>query len=116
MPGRRLYAPFAFPDSGAIGNLLANLGVPRDCEADATLTYIHRRDGDTDIYFVANPRPYEFAIKCSFRVTGKVPELWWPDSGRIERAAMWEENDGVTRVVLPFGPSGSVFVVFRDRA
>jgi hypothetical protein len=116
MPGRRLYAPFAFLDSGAIGNLLANLGVPRDCEADATLTYIHRRDGDSDIYFVANPRPYEFAVKCSFRVTGKVPELWWPDSGRIERAAMWEENDGVTRVVLPFGPSGSVFVVFRDRA
>jgi hypothetical protein len=116
VPGRKLYAPFAFPNFDAVANLLANLGVPPDFESDGTLSYIHRRDGDMDIFFVANPLPYEFATKCSFRVTGKVPELWWPDSGRIERAAMWEESDRVTRVVLPFGPSGSVFVVFRERA
>jgi len=116
VPGRKLYAPFTFPDSGAVANLLANLGVPPDFESDATLSYIHRRDAGADMFFVANPRPYEFAAKCSFRVTGKVPELWWPDSGRIERAAMWEESGGVTRVVLPFEPSGSVFVVFRERA
>jgi len=46
-------------------------------------------------------------------MTGRSPEFWWPDNGRIERAAMWQEKDGVAHVLIPLGPSGSVFVVFR---
>ena len=36
-----------------------------------------------------------------------------PDSGRIERAAMFADKDGATSVLLSLDPSGSVFVVFR---
>ena len=38
--------------------VLAGLGVAPDFEApaDADLDYIHRRDGDAEIYFVSNPR------------------------------------------------------------
>jgi hypothetical protein len=46
-------------------------------------------------------------------VSGKVPELWHPDTGAIERAPVYSEKDGVTTVPLRFDPSGSVFVVFR---
>ncbi len=96
--------------------VLAESGVPADFIAGRPLRYLHRTTGEADIYFVANPRPYAFATACSFRVAGRVPELWWPDSGRIERAAVWDEKGGATRVVVPFEPSGSVFVVFRERA
>lgn len=96
--------------------LLARAGVPSDFTSGQPLRFIHRRDGDTDLYFVANPQPFEFATTCAFRVADKLPELWWPDSGRIERAAVWEAEDGVTRVNIPFEPHGSVFVVFRKRA
>jgi hypothetical protein len=48
-----------------------------------------------------------------FRVAGRRPELWWPDTGRIECPAVYEERDGLTRVPIHFDPSGSVFVVFR---
>ncbi len=53
---------------------------------------------------------------ASFRVQGKTPELWWPDSGMIEKAAVYQQKDGATHVLLPLGPSGSVFVVFREKA
>ena len=96
--------------------VLAKSGVPDDFSSGQPLRFIHRRSGDRDIYFVANSQPFEFATTCSFRITGRVPELWWPDSGRIERATIWQEKQGLTQVVLPLGPSGSVFVVFQNSA
>ena len=50
---------------------------------------------------------------CTFRVKGKRPEFWHPDTGRIEPVAAYEEVDGRTRIPIWFEPSGSVFVVFR---
>ena len=44
---------------------------------------------------------------------GKQPEFWWPESGRIERAAAYAEKDGVTTVPLHLDSAESVFVVFR---
>jgi hypothetical protein len=78
--------------------------------------FIHRTTVDAEIYFVANGKAFETTATCGFRVAGKVPELWSPDTGRIERAGVYEEKDGATRVALTLGPSGSVFVVFREPA
>ena len=60
------------------------------------LRYIHRATGDTDIYFVANPEPHDVAPTATFRVSGKQPELWWPDSGRIEPVAVFEAKGQLT--------------------
>ncbi len=96
--------------------LLAQAGVRPDFSIPARLHYIHRAAGDTDIYFVANPQASDATAACTFRVGGKCPELWRPESGRIERAAVFAEHDGVTTVVLHLGPAESVFVVFRKGA
>jgi len=96
--------------------LLAQEGVRPDFSSRARLGWIHRVVGDRDVYFVANPQPYGVQAACAFRVSGKCPELWWPDSGLIERAGMFEEKDGCTSVPLTLGPSGSVFVVFARGA
>ncbi|MBN2129112.1 MAG: hypothetical protein JW741_06425 [Sedimentisphaerales bacterium] len=102
--------------SDAPEKVLAESGVLADFASGQPLRFLHRRTADADIYFVANLQPYGFTTTCSFRVTGRIPELWWPDSGRVERAAMWKEKDGATHVTVPFTASGSVFVVFRERA
>ncbi len=94
--------------------VLSAAGVPRDFTSRSKLNYIHRAAGDTDFYFVANPKPYEVKARITFRVKGKTPELWWPDTGRTERAAMVNEKPEGTELLLPLGPSGSVFVVFRQ--
>jgi hypothetical protein len=95
-------------------SVLAQAGVKPDFGSRATLYHIHRRWADTDIYFVANPLPTNQTSVCSFRVTGKQPELWWPETGQIEPATIFADNGGSTSVSLPLGPNGSVFVVFRE--
>ncbi len=102
--------------SNSAEKVLEGSGVPADFTAGWPLRFLHRTTPEAEIYFVANLEPYEFTTTCSFRVTGRIPEFWWPDCGRIERAAMWVQKDGRTHVVVPFAPSGSVFVVFRERA
>lgn len=95
--------------------LLADAGVPPDVSTFARLRWIHRRAGDTDIYFVANPTPQWVGAAVAFRVSGKPPEFWHPETARIEPAPMFLESGGLTRVFLTLAPSESVFVVFRPQ-
>jgi len=95
---------------------LADMGVPADFTSDANLRYIHRTDAGAEIYFVSNPRPYAVDAVGQFRVTGKQPELWRPERGKTESAAVYQETGGRTSVGLSLGPSESVFVVFRKAA
>ena len=83
---------------------------------ETRLEYAHRVVGETDIYFVSNQRQQADSAEVTFRVSGKVPELWHADTGVIERAPIWREKDGRTTVRLTFDPAGSVFVVFRTTA
>ncbi|RYX80646.1 hypothetical protein EON83_27615 [bacterium] len=80
---------------------------------ETKLASIHRLAGEADIYFVSNQRQLFDAAECSFRVSGKIPELWHPESGVIEPAAMWSSANGLTKVRLDFEPAGSTFVIFR---
>ena len=68
------------------------------------LRHIHRRSGDADVYFVANPGTHN-AIEAvaEFRISGKQPELWWPDSGRMEKSVSFRESKGVTARGLASG-------------
>lgn len=93
--------------------VLGARGVKPDFSATPAMRYIHRTIGDADVYFVANPEPKEVAATAAFRVTGKQPQFWWPDSGRTANVLAFEEKEGVTRVPLRLEPNGSVFVVFR---
>jgi hypothetical protein len=92
---------------------LADRGVPPDFTASPALRFTHRRIGDADVYFVANPEPEAVNAVASFRVTGRQPEIWSPESGHMEKAASFVDRDGVTRVALHLEPNGSAFVVFR---
>jgi len=83
---------------------------PRD---GAQFDWIHRRDGETDLYFVANLLQGPETVDAVFRVTGKRPEVWDPATGERRPAAVYEATEGGTRVRLDLAPWGSVFVVFR---
>jgi hypothetical protein len=72
--------------------VLAGLGTGPDFRqdgAEASLRWIHRRTDSADFYFVANPGTNFMRADCEFRVTNSIPELWHPDSGRIERGLSW---------------------------
>lgn len=97
--------------------IFAALDVKPDFEFEAAskarLSDIHRTDGNAEIYFVSNQRDRFDAADCTFRVAGKIPELWHADTGVMEPAPVWHEENGRTIVPLKFEPAGSVFVVFR---
>jgi hypothetical protein len=94
--------------------LASILGVAPDFASDQLdVLDIHRVDQTSDIYFVSNQLDSDRVAECTFRVGGKAPELWYPDSGKIERPALYQQKDGSTTLPIHFDPSGSVFVVFR---
>jgi hypothetical protein len=82
-------------------------------QANVTLDYIHRRDGGTEIYFVANPSNRWANVSCIFRVGNQAPELWLPDTGEMRQGVVFQVQDGRTVVPLRLEPFGSAFVVFR---
>jgi hypothetical protein len=77
---------------------------------------IHRRIGDADVYFVSNQRNRPSNATCTFRVGDRLPELWHPETGRMEPAVAFSQANGRTSVALQLGPTESVFVVFRHPA
>ncbi len=103
----------------SLSNTFSTLALKPDFESHGTgtdthLAYVHRIAADADIYFVSNQRHQFDSAECTFRVSGKIPELWHPDTGTMEAAPIWNTHDGRTTVTLNFEPAGSVFVIFRQ--
>ena len=100
-----------------IAEALAALKVGPDFEhskpqADSSVLFVHRRLADGDLYWINNRRSRAEAIDTTFRVTGKAPELWRPDTGTVEPAA-YRVADGRTVVTVRMDPNDALFVVFR---
>ncbi len=104
----------------SVPEVLADMGIKPDFHSEELhgepgLAWIHRCTNSIDIYFVSNQRPtYDFS-ECTFRVSGKQPEFWHPDTGEIEPAPIWREHDGWTTLPINFQPAGSVFVIFYPK-
>ncbi|MDR1224738.1 MAG: glycoside hydrolase family 2 [Tannerella sp.] len=96
-----------------------DLRLPPDFVASSpALQYSHRKDGDTDIYFVTNQSGDRVQASPTFRVYGKQPELWNPVTGkhRLLPAFTQIEENGTTSVPLQLEADESVFIVFRKQA
>ena len=77
--------------------------------------FIHRRGEDSDWYFVALNNSEEKSFDASFRIAGRIPEIWDAEHGSVIDAAEWRIEGGRTIVTLDFPPSGSAFIVFRRK-
>ncbi len=107
-------------DTSDLRAALRRLDLAPDVQAPADILWKHRRaaakDADTDIYFLSNQAATGRTETVSFRVSGRAPEFWWPDTGEIEPDVPFEITGGRSTVTVPFEPRGSVFVVFRRKA
>jgi hypothetical protein len=97
---------------------LVEAGVPPDFDHsglsnDGAIYWIHRRMDDADIYFISSHWQLPEKLECTFRVSGKQPEIWDPVTGRMRDAMAFRQEGGRTIVPLEFGPCGSAFVIFR---
>ena len=101
------------PDNGW-SELFAADKLKPDFEGEE-IRWIHRRTKGVDIYFLANSKRELIQRECTFRVTGKTPELWNPETGEIFDLPDARQANGRTTAVLDFQPWQSWFVVFRDK-
>ncbi len=83
--------------------------------ADTKLMYVHRKLTGSDIYWVDSRNDDVQDLEGTFRVTGKVPELWFAESGKTEPLS-YSISNGVTKVKLHMEPNDALFVVFKDKA
>jgi len=78
--------------------------------------YCHRRSQGWDMYFLSNQEYFTVSCEVSFRVTGRIPEFWNAETGKIEEAPQWREQSGRTVIPMTFDAADSIFVIFRKPA
>ncbi len=102
----------------ADGDISRSLNIPPDftynAHADSVLDYIHYRSGHTDFYLIRNTTGEQVSRYCSFRQTGKSPEIWDPTTGQVYPVSVWETSGAQTQIPLTFPPKGTYFVAFSD--
>jgi len=99
--------------------VLTTLNIPPDLEYPKPVTgdwlYVHRKLSNGDLYWVNNRSDRNKTVDAVFRVSGILPQIWHPETGKREPASYKIEN-GRTRVTLNLTPNDAVFVVFRSPA
>jgi len=82
--------------------------------SECRINFIHRKMPDTDIYFIATAGDACVA-DCSFRISGKFPQLFDPMTGEIYDLPEFEEQGGRTHIKIELEPQGSKIIVFRQK-
>jgi len=81
----------------------------------AKILYVHRQTPTQDIYWLNNRSENTNDATISFRVTGKIPELWNPQTGKTEKVSYTIKN-GRTIIPLHFESWDAYFIVFSGKA
>ena len=99
-----------------IKSILKAAGVKPDVKTKADSLYFqHRRVGDIDIYRICNLGQEAGKVKLRFRVQGRQPLQWNPDTGEISPVS-YKLKKRSTKVTLPTVPGDDTFLVFGSFA
>jgi len=105
-----------YPPYSVTAEILSQMGVAPDFAASDSVRYIHRRNGDEDLYFIANATSGTEETTARFRVSGKQPEWWDPLTGATRDLPEFTQEGGITSLPLRLDAFQSGFVVFRRTA
>ena len=117
--GKHEYGKGAVFAGQTLEAVLLSIGIAPDfrveAPGDTDLRFVHRKLTGGEIYFVDNRQNQRKQPTISFRVDGKVPELWHADTGGRD-AISYRMDSGRTRISLPLNAHETAFVVFRKPA
>ncbi len=109
--------PLTPPQQALLGALRKQLGPDFQLEGNRQsngLTFLHRRLGPDDIYFVTNLQPESSNTSVTFRVPGKTPERWDPMTGRISPVHVYQERAEGLTIPIRLTPYASTLFIFRS--
>ena len=78
-----------------------------------TMNYLHRRMGNTDIYFLANRLPETLVLVANFHCAA-IPSFWNAEDGTTTPVAEYSQSYGYTAIPLELPGYGSKYIVFED--
>lgn len=84
-------------------------------EGEDAIAWTHRRDGNTDIYFLSNQVDTDYNAALAFRIKDKIPYLWDAVTGRSHPIKNWKADGNRITLTIPFSTFGSAFVVFKPQ-
>lgn len=102
-----------YPSYRTTAKILTQIDILPDFEGGEGVRYIHRRDGEEDIYFIANREPWKINTTCTFRVSGRQPEWWDAITGERRDLPQFVESKGRISMPICLEPLESGFVIFR---
>ncbi|GAB3943051.1 hypothetical protein GCM10028805_08650 [Spirosoma harenae] len=76
------------------------------------IDYIHYQRDNLDFYLIRNTTNKWVSRNCTFRQSGKTPEIWNPVSGNITPITSYTQLSGRTSMPISLPPNGAYFVVF----
>ncbi|MFL5619964.1 MAG: glycosyl hydrolase [Gemmatimonadaceae bacterium] len=113
---RRSYGAGTIVWGQPLATVLSRAGILPDVELarplDGEIAWIHRRIADADVYYVTTSAALAAELDVRFRVGQREPEIWRPETGRIEEAS-YSVDSIRTRVRLSMTEHDAFFVVFR---
>lgn len=85
-------------------------------DAVENVGFAHRRDGETDFYFLSNISQIPQDLRIQFHVGHRAPQRWNPEAHTIEETLVFDYVDlpraKVTEVQIHLDPMDSCFIVF----
>ena len=79
------------------------------------IQWTHRRDGDTDIYFLSNPLDSAFTAHIVIADSiGRWPEIWLPETGEKNMGRMFAIGEESSLSSIHFDENESMFIVLRE--
>ena len=78
---------------------------------EPTISYLHRRNGAADVYFLTNRSPENHVFTAKFRCTS-IPRRWDAETGEVTDIPEYLQADGYTRIPIMLSGFGSAYVVF----
>ena len=114
--GELVKAGVVVPQLPYVNDDFSAYGLERDLAVPENIAWIHRRNSadNVDLYFISNQEEQSRELTASFRIAGRVPELWNPMTGEIDKNLDWTSADGRTDVRLSLDGAESAFIVFRE--
>lgn len=79
------------------------------------ITFAHRKDMDSDLYFISNQKDQERKFNFSFRINGRIPQIYNAITNDTLALKSWSVKDGRTQFNLRLPANGSIFVIFKEK-
>ncbi|MEY2792324.1 MAG: hypothetical protein RJA76_316 [Bacteroidota bacterium] len=99
-------------------SILKEKGISPDLDISQNkdeILFQHRKNGEKEIYWLNSRSEGDNSAILSFRVAGKMPKMWNPETGEITTIS-YEIKKGRTEIPYTFKPWDAIFIVFEGKA